>query len=572
MLRSLERLEAHQFLQGKPETDQLQLNRYVWEFWNINSLVLALRDLPAPSLTMAIIRDPADAIQSFFVFGIKNGENVTILTDRDEKAHPLQNSMSRRPDRQMNERANRNWFPYRLIGIESILGEDIFGQEVVIGYRAEQRTGLVPYDVKGIRLTEIKDLEPAEMLWLMLTAERINLRYGKENHKLPELSYTGEMVARPYALASPEGTLVKTGTYQPLTLAPLTSIEVNQDSTAHQWDGERTNFNAWIEERYIHQVPETLLNLIGSGTNLLALEKEVGIYIKKEREWGFREKEESALTTFDPLVFGKEEDIRNDVVWHARHNQVTMMNRLAWKEFEETKDSVIDFWFKGIRARRQQLVEAAARLDFSTVSRAYMCPKGAGPAGGGEGKIDSWGFIPVDSPVNLAKRARLERTWGSKQTVWFDDKTIPHRNGRWKDWTTTCAVNGKKASLFVEMEPDNPTALAALLGIPETELPWQMQNWYTIEPYHGNQILRRLDPLEWCVKNPWRNLRFRVVVSFTRSGLNALRKQLELPRFTDVGYCTHCYNDATKAGCTKCGRKKVDDAEVHADEAQSRAS
>jgi hypothetical protein len=57
-LLALDRLSAHQFCQGDPETDQLGYNENIVEFWNVNSLLRAMRSQPKAGTTVCLIRDP----------------------------------------------------------------------------------------------------------------------------------------------------------------------------------------------------------------------------------------------------------------------------------------------------------------------------------------------------------------------------------------------------------------------------------------------------------------------------------------------------------------------------------
>jgi hypothetical protein len=100
-LRSIETLEAHQFTQGKGDPAPLQINRKVFEFWNINSILRAMQAQDFPGISMCLIRDPM-VLESFFVFAVRNGDTLTVLTDRENRDHPAQARMSRRPDRTLS--------------------------------------------------------------------------------------------------------------------------------------------------------------------------------------------------------------------------------------------------------------------------------------------------------------------------------------------------------------------------------------------------------------------------------------------------------------------------------------
>jgi len=87
------------------------------------------------------------------------------------------------------------------------------------------------------------------------------------------------------------------------------------------------------------------------------------------------------------------------------------------------------------------------------------------------------------------------------------------------------------ASITTLFSPNCPGGLAALLGISVDQLPWQLRNWHRggLDPYSGNHILDRCDPIDWVLKNPWSALSFRVGIAFSKRGFNARRKALGLP-------------------------------------------
>jgi len=87
------------------------------------------------------------------------------------------------------------------------------------------------------------------------------------------------------------------------------------------------------------------------------------------------------------------------------------------------------------------------------------------------------------------------------------------------------------ASIMTIFTPNCPEALSVFLGLPVDKLPWQMQHWYPsgVEPYSGNAILDRCDPVDWVLENPWTRFSFRVGVPFSKRAFNARRKALGLP-------------------------------------------
>jgi hypothetical protein len=108
---------------------------------------------------------------------VRNGENITILTDREEGPHPMHWKMARRPDRMMEKRWDKNYFPYDLLDLEPIKDEE--GN--IKGYNPGKHEGLVPYNLDAANIALIASLAPAEFMWLSLMLERIQKRFGKDN-------------------------------------------------------------------------------------------------------------------------------------------------------------------------------------------------------------------------------------------------------------------------------------------------------------------------------------------------------------------------------------------------------
>ncbi len=89
-----------------------------------------------------------------------------------------------------------------------------------------------------------------------------------------------------------------------------------------------------------------------------------------------------------------------------------------------------------------------------------------------------------------------------------------------------------RASIFTVITPDCPAALSVITGVPEDRLPWYFTHWFINQPNRGNHILSRLDPQDWVLRNPWRDLSLRVAIALSKTGFNSLRKGLGLGRKT----------------------------------------
>ncbi len=92
-----------------------------------------------------------------------------------------------------------------------------------------------------------------------------------------------------------------------------------------------------------------------------------------------------------------------------------------------------------------------------------------------------------------------------------------------------CALTGALSTYGVLFSPVNAEELAILTGKNVRELPDVLQDWNIAQPYYGNQILDRIDPVEWALENPWGKLDLRVAVPLSIRGMKQARKTAKIP-------------------------------------------
>lgn len=516
--RSCERLDVHQFVQGAPDPNPLQYNREIFEFTNINSFVTALHKQWVSGITLALVRDASDergVFKSFFVLGLRNGENITVLTDHDEGVHPEYHNMTRRPERQLEARARCHWFPYRLLDEDPVK-------------RAKRKTALVAKDARAVPVDEVSRLEPPEFIWLTLLFGLIAEKYGGD-FRTEGLSYTGEMVVEPHVLLESRHTLVVAGQYAPLVLPKLTPETATREAAdTHIPVGH----NAWMEERYRHRVPAILLDVVGErralevgkqATKLLPGEVNESKLPSARRQrnvigWGpDHRKTPLSPHALDPTCFGTRVQIARNRAWSARVNMMQAVQRLAVDEFTKKHELGLR-WYRARVARNMPFIWSAV-----------ACGELVAPVMRWQSDVGH-GFPSHDSQVwgegNIL-RQKVAKSWrlafpGDS----FQDKGI--EIGKW-DNDRRCITCGRdptlRASVFTVIQPDNPRALALLCGIPERKLPWPLRHWWTAEPYTGNSILARIDPQDWRLDNPWRHLELRIIVALCKREFARLRRE-----------------------------------------------
>jgi hypothetical protein len=511
--RSLEKLATHQFTQGARDPKPLQYNREIFEFSSVNSFVHALRRQMISGITLALIRGE-DAYKSYFVLGLRNGETTTILTDFQEGAHPEYHNVTRRPERRLEERANLHWFPYRLLD----------GEPIKHRHRRD-RTAIVPIDAKAVPIEEIQNLEPSEFVWLTLLFDLIAKKFDHDDYKTPELSYTGEMVVAPHTLVGAQSAIVRAGQYQPLVLPKLTVATATPDLAGNE---KPLGHNAWLEDRYRHRVPEILLDVVGERRALAvgkAVEKLLpggGATAKlpeKRRQrgvigWGpDRRVDPIAPGALDPTCFGTAKDIDRNRTWYARVNLIQGVQRLAVADFVAKQATILSWYRRRVERNMALIWEAVATGALVAPTTAWKSREDHG--------------FPAEDELRWKKGNILSQKQAPKYNPFHPVRGCVAFGGWDQDkHYNVCAIDPPtRANVFTEIAPDNPRALALIMGIPEEKLPWPLQHWTTLEPYTGNSILDRIDPQDSRLDDPWRHLDLSLSIALSKRAYNRLRKE-----------------------------------------------
>lgn len=506
-MQAIKNLSSHQFSRGEPSGDPIKYGKKIYQFWNVNSLIREIAGTPMSAVVLSLIRDP-EAYHSYFVFAIRNGGNISVLTDKTTWDHPAQKGMQRRPDRKFAERAFRYHFPYNLM--EFCLGGD---DRIHI----PRQEGLVRYNTEAIVLGKMNQVPAHSMVWLVMMLKLINDRYWVENDRAPALSYTGEMAVYPKALKEAT-THLPVLRSKLLELPKLAAKDITHDRLikTQGWARKPTAFNEWMVDRYGDQVPENVLNLVGDHDLFLLPSGEARELTKKEEkkredDWHTELAGVERFRGLDPTEFGTRKQLVKDAEWTARYNQAKVVSELAKMEFERERDKVLKWFEDRVCKNKPKILHAVAAGEFRSVAQTMG------------------GAFDMSKEVN-ENILRL---------VWRPDRSTVHHWGRtvirFGEFDgrhgPMCCITGQRASVFGWMTPMVPQALAALAGCRVEDLPWGLQRYYVNEPYHGNSILNRLDPMDWVPKNPWKNLNLRVIVYLTKRAFNGLRKELGLPKF-----------------------------------------
>lgn len=527
--RSIQNLRVDQFLAGQPEPEGTLPVYQAWvhQFWNINTLVEKACQQPS-GVTLNLVRDPDD-LQSYFVFAIRNGGNLFLLSDVPVQAHPLQRYMSRRPERAFSERASRNWYPYELLNLK--FDEDsrqFFADET-------RRRALVPQQQVVDRIKPISELAPEEILWTVMMFDLIVEKFWTKGHQEANLSYTGAMIQEetPLIEAATKANLPVVA-YQTLALPRLTHADLTADKVVDAVGHDGNRPYAWLEERFADQVDEELFNLLDNGTNTLYLPpaknvsgrardhknhelatvsaSHVSVLAKDDEHLPFWNKEgRYGLHAMNTTMFGTRQELEHNRIFLARYNMAKGVSRLAAMEFAERKEAVLNWWKDRVTKNGDYLLSLAAA---GLVRRVYE------PTDPGCRASPVDGFCTADLTFNFVK------AYGP------DDEypTCLYTLGLHKGYNRSrdkfgCFVTEAASSYRVLFQPQNAKQLAELAGCALSELPDVLQHWSPDRDHRGNHILDRIDPMAWAVTDPWSSLDFRVLMFLSKRGYAQIQKQ-----------------------------------------------
>lgn len=290
------------------------------------------------------------------------------------------------------------------------------------------------------------------------------------------------------------------------------------------WPLISTGHNQWAFDRYDHLVDDSVMDVIGaSELKLLSDRRDEFLPASAASRSRFKgplgntslaryavQSGEKAFQSLDPTFFGTAESIAADRAWSARYNRTIAIQRLANDEWSRTAVAAQEWVNQKIEARLPWLAEQCARLSLIA-----PCPV--------KGEIE-------DQEILSVAVGRSTEVWSDTVKWWRGGEALSsyHRSNPYSEFLHRS--NGSK--IFFEVKVDHPATLAYITGVALEDMPWQVQVAVSKnhEPYTGNSLLERLDPMDWLFVNPWQEFLKDFRLGYTKRELNAARKNLGLPR------------------------------------------
>ncbi|MEC0487160.1 MULTISPECIES: hypothetical protein [Bacillus] len=488
---AIQDLEVVQFAQGSPIANKPRIYKDVFIFKDINTLLRWMMSVDS-GIVVAMIQDTKDLSNSYFVFAVRNGGTLSILTDREKLSHPLQmeTSRSRMRGRAFYQRIESYHFPYSIMDID-------FGDNNR-AYISSSDTALISKE-EGIPIRAIKDLEHDEIVWLIMMFSLLEDKFFKENYKTPSLSYTAQMMAEAdFLLNEAKGHEVAVTEYKSLTVPKITSEDMKTKNLKDTFDFEPTGQHDWMIERY--NVPEEAFDVVKNTDHSILL---TGKTTQAE--------DTLSLKKMNTSSFGSPEQLQKDRLYLARYNQAIVINKKAEQEFYKRKEEVKEWYIGAIRKNLPNLLEAMARGKF-VVSKDKEEARVKLPGG----------FEQLKTNGNIMKVSLLEEYSTTYRTPFcevYGNGTEIYRS------KYTCVMNDSTASIIGNFHPRTANQLAELCGCKKEELHELLLHWKAEKRSPGNSIINNVDPMDWAIKDPWEGLRMDVRIYVSKRAFNQLCKQ-----------------------------------------------
>lgn len=486
---AINQLEVVQFSHGLPSEKRAKVHSHVHLFKDINTLLSWMMNVES-GVVLAMIQDEKQLSDAYFVFAIRNGGTLSVLTDRKKTAHPLQSMMSRTrlEGRQFYERISQYHFPYSIL--------DITYGDNGRAYITSEETSLMQKE-EGFAVKEIKDLEHDEIVWIMMMFDFIEEKFFREDFKVKELSYTAKMIENTnFLLENAKGHEVAIQSYPKLQLPVLTNEFMKTENLKDVFRRKPLGLHDWMVERY--EVPVAVFDVVGNAHETLLLTD------------GKENMDSSVvLKNMDISSFKTAEELQKDRIFIARYNQAKIVSLKAKEEFNQRQSEVENWYKEAIRKNLPNLITSITQGEF-IVSKDKE--KARIRNGNWERRNDSGNILRVDQTSNEEYGGYIFcHITGEKLEK---DISIP-----------TCIVSDKQATILGHFYPKTASQLADLCGCEEKDLHELLQHWNLERKDNGNQLLENLDPLDWAVENPWEKMRMDVKIYLTKREYNKLCKQ-----------------------------------------------
>lgn len=513
-LRSINQLEAFQFLDGASDSAHPQAIQNVHMAWSINDLLAATRDMPVSGIALVLMRDATHPSRSYFSFVMRNGENVILFTDRKKPAYPGQEDVlsgrgGRGAARSYAERENANHFPYQIIPTSYDDEGDL---------RFDKETAPIAAGLKLAPLMSIGELPPAQAIWVTMMLSLVSDRFWKKSWRADALSYTGAMIRKKDDLVTDDAgrQLPVAKGYQPITLEEVTHADMAATAVQDRFDYKPEGFNDWMVDRYGARVPQDVLNiwhrnpderlmlpksvdtsdLRETKANLVLKQAEkIGEHVIAIKDYDALPSWERVkgyeLSTFSPSAFGTEAELQRDRIFVSRKNYAAYIQKLADEEFGERISEVLTWYRKALKDNVSGLMQLIADGPDAPVKN----------ASGYHRSLHAIAEIKDDQVFGLYSH------YGWGQDNMFGEFLAYGQK-------YACYLTDAKSTYRAAFSPRSIEDIELLTGMHRNKIPDVLHHWGNQARHSGNHLLNRIDPIETDLRNPWNSKNIKLEVNF----------------------------------------------------------
>ena len=521
---------------GNTELNTLteQLNEWVVRVSDEEELLSAA--LAAPNgFTLFATLVENDAAASYFSLLCKTPARAVLFQDKLSTVYPGQHTR-RRNDRQHESRINNSPFPYSLLDLE--ISDN--GRRISQG---NKNTDMIPADARNIRiLASVRDLEAGELIKLLTCMRLVIADWETLTAPLLAqpaqalLSYQPELVNLPALVSNKPISLP----WDQLTTHKLTNTLY---TALEQEAGNNPPPRNWVAEQHLPSILNEMeeQSLIRSDGTALVFNPKHGT----------------------PSQLSTEPRVKADLLYLARAEQADKIHAAldSWKTREtvRTREWLAEHMRNSARLKREMIDHAfwgtVTGMRYGAPHRAFADLPDDAVSFYQEHDYLLGFATRYDKKATDQKSALLQPTYCQRayeNAIWIhDDKKSYHQGfplnaetihlsegenfiddkiGHLPRRNIRCAFSDAPAEFFFSVRLEGKFAVSAFTGVHWRDLPPLLRTLGD-EPYLGNSILQRTDPLldtnKWTSRRP-----FTVTIGISMIKLNELRLTAGLPKIT----------------------------------------
>ncbi|MDM8214052.1 hypothetical protein QUW13_09175 [Enterococcus hirae] len=507
-LEHAEKLNVMQFSQGPTTKKTAMISDSILGFWSIASLVDFIRNQEKDGIALYGIIDQL-SYENFFVFGVKNGRNITILSDNPASlaAVSLQETY-RYSERYVVSKNKSSYLPYELLDFEI---SSIDGALYAYAVGGESRKVLVQKN-SAIQLGSLSSLKLTNCLSILLMIHMIEDRYFKCNLHTAAISYTGEQ-------------FLKSESFDESSVGVTENLE-----------------NGWMIDYYRKQgkIDKSLLFPITKSGEYVSIVYDGEHFFLRDRKdnprnnaQGIERMSEGGITKgtinvwenayiFVPSTFGTAKELKKQVNYIERANLAAQLSCLIRYDYEKQIDDFRKRYVRCLKGRLSWLLERIAKLHEEPLPLTTFL---IDPAERYPGAFSAHWFDVKSSeePFRYQRSDYLIGNYISKQYI---DRSTSEE-------VAVCAVTGDKATIECQLLVSSIDDLLYITGWNLSDLPVQMRHINSLNQLPNNLKSKELDPIDQ-VANPFAppfrnaNNQYHVTIPLSKNGYTLLRQQAGL--------------------------------------------